>query len=401
MVTPFGSPLYVMLKPVGSQCNLACDYCYYLEKKLLSNGTSSILSDVLLERFIQQYIAAQTIPQVLFTWHGGEPLLRPLDFYRRAMELQARHAHGHHIDNCLQTNGTLLTDEWCRFFRDNGWLIGISIDGPAHLHDAYRHDRHGTATHAQVMRGIELLDRHGVEWNALAVVTEQTTREPLAFYHFFKQIGCHYLQFTPVVERFFPHSDGRTLAHASQSGTLTPQSVTPEGWGHFLCTLFDEWVRMDVGDTFVQLFDATLANWAGEPPGICAYSPTCGHAAVMEADGNVYSCDHFVFPEYRLGNLHTHTLAELLYSPRQTLFGQAKTTSLPKQCLQCQWRFACHGECPRNRFCHTTDGESGLNYLCAGYHRFFAHCAPYMDFMLQQLQQGLPPANVMPWARSH
>lgn len=399
---PFGHPLYVMLKPVGATCNLRCDYCYYLEKKHLAEGASpTTLSDELLERFVQQYIEAQTLPQVLFTWHGGEPLLRPIDFYRRAMELQARYARGRQIDNCLQTNGTLLTDEWCRFFHDHGWLIGLSIDGPQRMHDAYRHHRQGAATHAQVMHSIELLERHGVEWNALAVATNLTAEEPLEFYHFFKQIGCRYLQFTPVVERTFHHPDGRTLAHAAQSDNLplTPQSISPEGWGRLLCTIFDEWVRMDVGETFVQLFDATLANWAGEPPGICSLSSTCGHAAVMEAGGDVYSCDHFVFPEYRLGNLHTHTLVEMLYSPRQMQFGQAKTTALPHQCLQCRWRFACHGECPRNRFCHTPDGEPGLNYLCTGYQRFFAHSAPYMDFMLQQLRQGLPPANVMKWAQ--
>lgn len=399
---PFGHPLYVMLKPVGATCNLRCDYCYYLEKKHLAEGASpTTLSDELLERFVQQYIEAQTLPQVLFTWHGGEPLLRPLSFYRRAMELQARYARGRQVDNCLQTNGTLLTDEWCRFFHDHGWLIGLSIDGPQRMHDAYRHHRQGETTHAQVMHSIELLERHGVEWNALAVATNLTAAEPLEFYHFFKQIGCRYLQFTPVVERTFHHPDGRTLAHAAQPDNLplTAQSISPEGWGRLLCTIFDEWVRMDVGQTFVQLFDATLANWAGEPPGICSLSPTCGHAAVMEAGGDVYSCDHFVFPEYRLGNLHTHTLVEMLYSPRQMQFGQAKTTALPRQCLQCPWRFACHGECPRNRFSHTPDGEPGLNYLCTGYQRFFAHSAPYMDFMLQQLRQGLPPANVMKWAQ--
>lgn len=401
-MNPFGSPLYVMLKPAGARCNLGCDYCYYSEKKLLSNNDSAILSDELLERFIQLYIEAQTIPQVLFTWHGGEPLLRPINFYQRAMKLQRIHSHGHHIDNCLQTNGTLLNDEWCRFFRDNGWLIGISIDGPEWMHDAYRRDHHGRATHTQVMHGIELLEKHGVEWNALAVATNLTAQFPLDFYHFFKQIGCHYLQFTPVVERTFLHPDGRTLAHAAQTGPLplTPQSITPEGWGRLLCTLFDEWVRMDVGSTFIQLFDATLANWVGEAPGICALSPTCGHAAIMETNGDVYSCDHFVFPEYRLGNIHTHTLVEMLYAPQQMRFGQAKSTSLPNQCLQCPWKFACHGECPRNRFCYTTEGEPGLNYLCKGYQRFFAHCAPYMDFMKHQLDLGQPPSNVMQWART-
>lgn len=396
---PFGHPLYVMLKPAGARCNLACKYCYYLEKEHLSKNAGQFMTEALLERFVQQYIEAQTLPQVLFTWHGGEPLLKPISFYKKAIELQHRYARGRQIDNCLQTNGTLLTDDWCRFFHDHGWLIGISIDGPEWMHDAYRNYSHGGGSYAQVMRGIELLERHGVAWNAMAVVSNLTADYPLDFYHFFKQIGCQYLQFTPIVERMCHHADGRILAHAGQRENfpLTPQSVTPEGWGEFLCMVFDEWVRRDVGSIFIQLFDATLANWVGEPPGICALSPMCGHAAVMETDGSVYACDHFVFPEYQLGNIHSHTLVEMLYGNKQMQFGQAKYKDLPGQCLRCEWRFACHGECPRNRFTLTAEGEPGLNYLCAGYHRFFSHCAPYMDYMKLQLDHDLPPSNVMQW----
>lgn len=369
---PFGSPLYVMLKPVGSRCNLACNYCYYLEKGKLYPGQAS-LSEELLETFIRQYIEAQTMPEVLFTWHGGEPLLLPLSFYRKALELQQRYARGRQIDNCLQTNGTLLTDEWCEFLRENRFLVGISIDGPQTYHDAYR-----CRSFEKVMRGIRLLQKHSVEWNAMATVNHLNADDPVGFYRFFKEIGCQYLQFTPVVEP-----------------SLCDTSVTPEQWGRFICGVYDEWVKADVGQIFVQLFDATLANWAGEPPDICSMSPTCGRAAVMEANGDVYSCDHFVFPEYRLGNIRQQSLTEMLYGERQQQFGRSKRTSLPRQCRECRFLFACHGECPKNRFIKDRYGEDGLNYLCKGYRQFFAHVASDMDFMKAELDAGRSPANIM------
>lgn len=369
---PFGSPLYVMLKPVGSRCNLACNYCYYLEKGKLYPGQAS-LSEELLETFIRQYIEAQTMPEVLFTWHGGEPLLLPLSFYRKALELQQRYARGRQIDNCLQTNGTLLTDEWCEFLRENRFLVGISIDGPQTYHDAYR-----CRSFDKVMRGIRLLQKHHVEWNAMATVNYLNADDPVGFYRFFKEIGCQYLQFTPVVEP-----------------SLCDTSVTPEQWGRFICGVYDEWVKADVGQIFVQLFDATLANWAGEPPGICSMSPICGRAAVMEANGDVYSCDHFVFPEYRLGNIRQQSLTEMLYGERQQQFGRNKRASLPRQCRECRFLFACHGECPKNRFLKDKYGEPGLNYLCKGYRQFFAHVASDMDFMKAELDAGRSPANIM------
>lgn len=369
---PFGSPLYVMLKSVGSRCNLACNYCYYLEKGKLYPEQAP-LSEELLETFIRQYIEAQTMPEVLFTWHGGEPLLQPLSFYRKALELQQRYARGRQIDNCLQTNGTLLTDEWCEFLRENRFLVGISIDGPQTYHDAYR-----CRSFDKVMRGIRLLQKHHVEWNAMATVNHLNADDPVGFYRFFKEIGCQYLQFTPVVEP-----------------SLCDTSVTPEQWGRFLCRVYDEWVKADVGQIFVQLFDATLANWAGEPPGICSMSPTCGRAAVMEANGDVYSCDHFVFPEYRLGNIRQQSLTEMLYGDRQQQFGRSKRTSLPRQCRECRFLFACHGECPKNRFVKDKYGEDGLNYLCKGYRQFFAHVAADMDFMKAELDAGRSPANIM------
>ena len=397
--SPFARPLYVMLKPIGSRCNLACDYCYYLEKAhLYPEQGQQTLTDDLLEEFVKQYIGSQTQREVLFTWHGGEPLMRPLDFYKRAIKLQQRYAEGRIISNCIQTNGTLLTDEWCAFFKREGWLVGVSIDGPQEFHDEYRRNRTGLPSFHRVMQGIRLLNKHGVEWNAMAVVNDFNADHPLEFYNFFKSIGCQYLQFTPIVERVCPHKDGRHLANIKDTSTdlpLTDFSVSPEQWGNFLCTIFDEWVRKDVGRMFVQIFDATLCNWVGHEPGVCTMARTCGHAAVMEYNGDVYSCDHFVFPEFKLGNIKDTTLTTMLYSARQAEFGAMKTNDLPKQCKQCDFLFACNGECPKNRFMRTPDGEPGLNYLCRGYYQYFRHVAPYMDFMKHELAAGRPPAGIM------
>lgn len=395
---PFARPLYIMTKPVGAICNLACDYCYYLEKsKLYQESPKHIMSDELLEKFIKEYIESQTMPQVLFTWHGGETLMRPLSFYQKAMELQRKYARGRTIDNCIQTNGTLLNDEWCRFFHDNNWLVGVSIDGPQEFHDEYRKNKQGKPSFMKVMQGINLLNKHRVEWNALAVVNDFNADYPLDFYHFFKEIGCRYIQFTPIVERIFRHDDGRHLATVEEGDNekLADFSVTPEQWGNFLCTIFDEWVKNDVGEYFIQLFDATLANWVGEQPGVCSLAKTCGHAGVMEFNGDVYSCDHFVFPQYKLGNIYSKTLVEMMYSDKQQQFGRNKFDSLPSQCKECQYLFACNGECPKNRFCKTASGEPGLNYLCKGYYQYFDHVAPYMDFMKKELLAERAPANIM------
>lgn len=397
-LSPFAKPLYIMAKPAGSLCNLACKYCYYLEKSnLYQDNPKHIMSDELLEKFIKEYIEAQTMPQVLFTWHGGETLMRPISFYEKVISLQQKYARGRTVDNCIQTNGTLLTDDWCRFFHDNNWLVGISIDGPQEFHDEYRKNKQGKPSFVKVMQGISLLNKHHVEWNALAVVNDYNADYPLEFYHFFKQIGCRYIQFAPIVERILPHNDGRHLA-AVNEGTeegLADFSITPEQWGNFLCTIFDEWVREDVGEYFIQLFDATLANWVGSQPSICTLAKTCGHAGVMEFNGDVYSCDHFVFPEYKLGNIYTHSLVEMMYSERQLRFGKNKFDSLPSQCKECEFLFACNGECPKNRFMKTASGEPGLNYLCKGYFQFFKHVAPYMDYMKKELLAQRPPANVM------
>ena len=398
IANPFAKPLYVMLKPAGAHCNLACKYCYYLEKdKLYPTAQRHLMSDEMLEQFTREYIEAQTMNQVLFTWHGGEPLLRSIDFYRKALSLQQKYAGGRRIDNVIQTNGTLLTDEWCEFFAQNHWLVGISIDGQQPDHDHYRLTAAGKPSWKKVMQGIKLLKKHGVEWNAMAVVNAYNVNHPMEFYRFFKENGCQFLQFTPIVERLTRHEDGRTLASLADKDeiSLSKASVAPEQWGYFLCAIFDEWVRKDVGKIFVEIFDCTLANWMGISPGICAYSKECGHAGVMEHNGDVYSCDHFVFPEYKLGNIHDHSLIDMLYGEQQQEFSRLKHSSLPRQCKECDMEFVCHGECPKNRFMKDKYGDSGLNYLCPGYYHYYQHVAPYMDYMKQELMSQRPPSNIM------
>ena len=400
---PFAKPLYVMLKPVGSRCNLDCDYCYYLEKaNLYTEKKNHVMSEELLEKFIKEYIESQTMPQVLFTWHGGETLMRPLSFYKKAVQLQKKYSGGRQIDNSIQTNGTLLTDDWCRFFKENNFLVGISIDGPQEFHDEYRRDKMGRPSFHKVMRGLELLNKHGVEYNCMAVVNDYNVDFPLELYRFFKTTGSRFIQFTPIVERILKKNSPLKLATAvdrTDAVELAPFSVSPEKWGRFLCAIFEEWVKEDVGQFFVQLFDSTLANWVGEQPGLCTMARTCGHAGVMEFNGDVYSCDHFVFPEYRLGNIYASPLASMMYSDEQLTFGSDKFDKLPRQCKECDFLFACYGECPKNRFVNDRYGNPGLNYLCKGYYTFFSHVAPYMDFMKRELLAERPPANVMDWIK--
>ncbi|MBQ7987785.1 MAG: anaerobic sulfatase-maturation protein [Bacteroidaceae bacterium] len=399
-INPIPRPLYVMAKPVGSRCNLACTYCYYLEKQVQAGVPDrGVMSDDMLELFVREYIRSRRAPHVCFTWHGGEPLLRGLAFYRRAVELQHRYAEGCEVSNSLQTNGLLLTPEWCRFLHDEGWLVGLSIDGPRSMHDAFRRDAKGRPTWERVLRAARMLDEYGVEWNAMVAVNTVVAASPSAFYRFFRdELRCRYLQLSPVVECYVDRGGRRRLASPDDADAkLAPYSVGSDEWGRFLCGVFDEWVVSDVGHVFVETFDATLACWMGVAPGICVYGRECGHAAVLEADGSVYSCDHYVFPSYRLGDLATQSLRSLLDDERQRLFGQAKWRSLPHQCRECEWLFACYGECPRLRFCTTPQGEPGLNYLCEGYRRYFRHVAPAMDFMKKELLAGRPASNVM-WA---
>jgi len=379
-ISPFSHPVYVMLKPVSSACNMTCEYCYYLEKgkrEDIASGTE-VMSEMLLEEFTKQYINCQFQTDVLFTWHGGEPTMLPLDFYRKALAIQKRYARGKHIDNCIQTNGTLLTDEWCEFLAENNFLVGMSIDGPKNYHDAFRKMNGSRSSFEKVMHGIELLNKHNVQWNAMAVVNSINQHHPLEFYRFFRNMGCQFIQFTPIVER---KNGGLLLANNEGDFTeeeLTYTSVNPEVYGKFLCDLFDEWVKEDVGEYFVQIFDATLACWVRRfgmdvTPGMCSMCYQCGHAAVMEKNGDAYSCDHFVFPQYKLGNIREKTLIEMLYSKEQTEFGKRKFEMLSEQCKTCKWRFACHGGCPKDRM------PDGRNYLCASYRMFFEHTAEWME----------------------
>ena len=401
---PFAKPLYVMLKPIGSRCNLDCDYCYYLEKANLytNEDKGHVMSEQLLEKFVKQYIESQTMPQVMFTWHGGETLMRPLSFYKKAIEFQKKYGAGRQIENSLQTNGTLLNDEWCEFFKENNFLIGISIDGPQEFHDEYRRDKMGRPSFHKVMKGIRLLQKHDVEYNVMAVVNDYNSDYPVEFYQFFKEIGAQFIQFTPIVERLRVKKSPLKLATANEDDNeakLADYSISPEKWGRFLCGVFDEWIKEDVGRIYVQIFDSTLANWVGEQPGLCTMAKTCGHAGVMEFNGDVYSCDHFVFPEYYLGNINVKPLTSMMYSEKQLKFGNDKFDKLPKQCRECDFLFACYGECPKNRFVKDKYGNPGLNYLCKGYYQFFNHVAPYMDFMKHELMAKRPPANVMEWVR--
>lgn len=386
--TPFARPLYVMLKPIGSLCNLKCTYCYYLDKKeYYLDIKNHSMSDNLLEKFIEEYFNSQTMQQVLFTWHGGEPLLREISFYKKALILQNKYANGRQVNNSLQTNGTLLTDEWCHFFKENNFLIGVSVDGSQHCHDKYRRTSDNRPSFQKVMQGIELLKKHNVEFNIMGVVNNYNADYPLEFYNFFKSIDCHYIQFSPIVERI--------------DGKITPWSVDAKKWGDFLITIFDEWIKKDVGEYFIQYFDSTLANWMGQDPGVCSLAQTCGHAGVMEFNGDVYSCDHFVFPAYKLGNIKDMTLVEMMYSATQIRFGQDKFDSLPQQCKNCDVLFACNGECPKNRIIRTKDGENGLNYLCNGYYNFFKHVAPYMNFMKNELKNKRSPRNIIQYLRKN
>jgi uncharacterized protein len=396
---------HVMLKPAGPSCNLDCTYCYYLEKRKLYPGKKDFrMTDELLEEFIKQFIQAHDVPVVTFTWQGGEPTLMGLDFYIKALELQKKYAGGKTIDNSFQTNGTRLNDDWCKFFNDNKILVGISIDGAEHNHDHYRKTVSGGATFRRAMKGIELLQKHKVEFNTLSCVNDYNVHFASETYRFLKSIGSVFLQFLPVVERKAEDRADNLLTLVpndyKEIAVVTEWSVNGKDFGKFLTTIFDEWVRSDVGRYYVQIFDATLANYVGEMPGICVFAETCGDAMVMEHNGDLFSCDHFVYPEYYLGNILEKPMIDLAKSQRQFDFGIDKRNRLPRHCLQCDVRYACHGECPKHRFLTTPDGQPGLNYLCEGYKMFFHHVEPYMDYMSKELKNKRAPANVMNWIRN-
>ncbi len=394
----------IMTKPLGPICNLDCTYCYYLEKENLYGEKKNFkMSDDVLESYIRQYIQSQSTPTVSFAWQGGEPTLLGVPFFEKVVKLQAKYCGSKRIENAFQTNGTLLDDEWGDFLYRNSFLIGISIDGPAEIHDAYRVDKGGQPTHARVMRGLEVLKRHKVEFNTLTVVNRKTAYEPLAIYRFLKSIGSQYLQFIPIVEEISAEPDANGLRllkpYAPRETTVSEWSVESLQYGIFLQTIFDEWVRADVGRIFVNLFDVALESWMGMDQSLCVFAKTCGSALVMEHNGDLYSCDHFVYPDNKLGNILERPLAGLAGLPKQMKFGKAKDVSLPKACIECDVRFACNGECPKHRFLKTDAGEPGLNYLCAGYKHFFHHIDPYMRFMADELRHERAPANVMGWVR--
>ena len=396
---PLTFPIYMMAKPVGAACNMECDYCYYLEKnKLYKDRKESKMSEGLLECFIDQYINCQTTPFVQFVWHGGEPLLCGIDFYRKALRLQKQYGYDREISNSIQTNGLLLNDEWCRFFKDHHFLVGISIDGPEKIHNHYRKNCAGRDTFKQVMHGIELLHKHGVEFNTLSVIHDYNVNYPIEIYRFFKDIGSRFMQFAPIVERLGTREDELEILTAKdrpKDAKMTSWSVDPVAYGKFYIRIFDEWVRRDVGQYYVQLFDATLAGMVNEQPGVCIYAKTCGHALVMEHDGNIYACDHFVYPEYLRGNIQHDSMIGITLSNEQKRFGNSKRDGLPKQCMECKFLNLCNGECPKNRISTTITGEYGLNYLCPGLKQYFEHVYPYMEFMAEEFRHQRPPVNVM------
>ena len=397
-------PFHIMTKPIGPLCNLDCEYCFYLEKEVLYPEKSDFrMSDEMLEHYVRSYIEAQPVDEVSFAWQGGEPTLLGVKFFRKVVEFQKKHAGGRRISNAFQTNGTLLNDEWGEFLKENGFLVGISIDGPRKLHDRYRVDKGGRPTFDRVMKGLEFLKKHEVEFNTLTVVNRENSRHPLEVYRFLKKIGSGFIQFIPLVERSAAPGtkDGLDLAAPPDPGggdrhtLVTSWSVRAEQYGEFLVQIFDEWVRRDVGKTFVQIFDVTLGNWTGMGGGLCVFSEKCGLGLALEHNGDLYSCDHYVYPKYKLGNIMNQGLGALVDSDFQKKFGNDKSDSLPQYCRNCEVRFACHGECPKHRFIRTPDGEPGLNYLCAAYKRFFNHVRPAMNTMGELLRRRQPPAAIM------
>ena len=400
----------IMLKPAGSLCNLDCHYCYYLDKAGIYGGREPVMSLEMLETVVRDYIAANDVPEVMFNWHGGEPLVLGLDFYRKALEFQRKYADGKQVRNTLQTNGTLLTREWADFFRDNGFLIGISLDGPKEVHDKFRKDKGGAPTFDRVMHGLQLLRVRDVAFNTMSTVNKASEGRGREVYQFLKYIGSRYMQFMPVVEhvKYPADASGKVRKNArpfivdpsTEGAQLAVWSVSALGFGKFMCDIFDEWVRSDVGTYYVNLFDATLANWCGLRPGTCAYDRTCGGNSVIEHNGDLYPCDHFVYPKYLLGNIRDKSIRSMMESTEQARFGIDKRNTLPTKCFRCKYLHACNGECPKHRFNRTEAGETGLNALCAGYYKFYDHVAPYMEKMKDLLEKEQPPALVMPWARS-
>lgn len=386
--------IHVLAKPTGSTCNLNCAYCFYLKKETLYPGSRFRMTDEVLESYISQLIGSHRTDEVTVAWQGGEPTLMGVDFYRRAIALQEKHRRpGMTFENTIQTNGTLLNDEWCAFLRKNDFLVGISIDGPRKLHDAHRVDRAGNSTFDRVMRGLRLLQKHGVEYNVLVTVNSTNAKDPLEVYRFLRdEVGTSWMQFIPAIERI---SQG-TVSSWQEGTAVSERTVEAEQWGNFLMAIFDEWVRQDVGKVFVQTFEAAVRNWLGlGSSGMCVFDPICGHGLALEHNGDLYACDHFVEPGYLLGNIRQQHMTDLVGSDQQREFGRDKLDTLSRFCRECEVRFACHGECPKNRFLTTPDGEPGLNYLCAGYKSFFNHADRSLKILAGLIQRGLPATKIM------
>ncbi len=409
-VWPRNAPSYfhVMAKPTGAICNLDCKYCFFLSKDSLYPGSQFRMANDVLEAYVRQVIESQREPHITIAWQGGEPTLMGLDFFRRAMTLVHKYKRpGMTLEHTIQTNGTLLNEEWCEFLRTNSFLVGLSVDGPREMHDAYRVDKGGAPTFDKVMRGAHLMQQHGVEFNVLCTVHAANVEHPLEVYRFFRdELRTHFVQFIPIVERTLPEmleianegwgerNHARPL-YTQNGNRVTERTVKAELWGRFLIAVFDEWVRHDVGNVFIQLFESSLASWMGMPASLCIFAKTCGNALALEHNGDLYSCDHFVEPKYLLGNIREQHLVQLVASDQQRKFGNDKQDSLPRYCRECEVKFACNGECPRNRFIETPDGEPGLNYLCAGYKAFFKHVDHPMKLMVNLLLEGREASDVV------
>ncbi len=397
--------IHVVAKPIGPVCNLGCEYCFYLEKQaLFRTGENYRMSEEVLSAFISNYIENQPAPEVAFVWQGGEPTLLGVDFFKRVIELQRPFAGRKRIANSLQTNGTLLTDEWCAFLKQHNFMVGISLDGPKEIHDRYRRDRKGNGSFDAAMGGLKLLQKHGVEYNVMACVARETAKRPLEVYCFLKNEGVEFVQFTPVVERM-PDARSRQLGlrlagpasldNINPNVEVTPWTVVPEDYGNFLLAIYEEWVRQDVGKVFVMNFEWALNAWIGNPCPVCIHGEQCGRSVVLEHNGDVYACDHCVYPEYRLGNILSDSLLQLVGKSLNSGFGATKETALPRLCGDCEVLAACRGGCPKHRFTQTYDGEPGLAYLCAGYRKFFLSIRKYLKAMSTLLENGLPASFVM------
>ena len=398
---PAGPPgFHLLAKPTGAICNLDCAYCFFLSKEMLYPGSRFRMADEVLEAYIRQLLEAHCTPEVTVNWQGGEPTLMGLDFFRRSVELARLHANGKQVQFTIQTNGTLLDDDWAAFLAEEGFLVGISVDGPPEVHDAFRVDKGGKGSFERVLRGLDALRARGVEFNTLTTLHSANAGRGVEVYRYLRdECGSRFHQYIPIIERVEETeswTSWRDRPLYTQTGsTVSSRSITAEQYGRFLIEVFEEWVRRDVGEVFVQMFDVALANWAGEPPGLCIHSETCGLALALEHTGDLYCCDHFVEPEYRLGNILQTPMAELVASERQRQFGLDKRETLPNYCLECDVRFACHGGCPKDRFIETPDGEPGLNFLCAGYKEFFHHVDRPMRIMSALLARNRAPSEIV------